>query len=339
MNRLTKVVFSVLLGCVFAVPFGLHWITSKLNFEVMNNALEGKICELDSVYGSAGIVIAGDSRAQYHLVPEIFEKSLGRETVNIGAIPGDLITLYNAIRKYPRLLSKANLLIISIGIYQINDGGLDYYCFSTAAFANFGILEQWGLYGMRLNELQEKYREVFRVYRMQEWERQRFCCGDYWSSEYFAVAQKGFVGIPGVWDRNLDGKLNTNPWYFGLDIHGYRWKQFRETLRKFNDLRIPIVLYQSPYSPTWLGSPLSADNVAAEREFGKMMMAETAGMGNIHFLDFFTSRNDSLSDSLFFDSAHLNTRGAEIFSRMFIARLESENLSFPPYRKKTVLNK
>lgn len=324
MNRPAKAVFTVGLACVFAVPFSLHRITSKLKAEVMNNALEGKICELDSAYGPASIVIAGDSRAQYHLVPEVFEKSLGGEAVNIGAIPGDLITLYNAIRKYPRLLSKAKLLIISIGIYEINDGGLDYYCFSTAAFANFGLLEQWGLYGRRFMELQEKYREVFRVYRRQEWEGQRFCCGDYWSSEYFAVAQKGFVGIPGVWDRNLTGKLNTNPWYSGLDIHGYRWKQFRETLRKFQDLGIPVILYQSPYSPTWLGSPATAENVSAEREFGKLMKAETAGMGNIRFLDFFASRNDSLSDSLFFDSAHLNIRGAEVFSRMFIARLESE---------------
>jgi hypothetical protein len=326
MKRPAKAVFLLLLAGVFAVPFGLRRISSKLESEVMNNALEGKICELDSAYGPAEIVIAGDSRAQYHLVPGIFEKSLGVGAVNIGAIPGDLITLYNAIRKYPRLLSKAKLLIISIGIYQINDGGLDYYCFSTASFANFGLLDQWGLYGTRLHALQEKYREAFRIYRRQEWKGERFCCGDYWSSEYFAVPQKGFVGIPGVWDRNLNGTLNTNPWYSGLDIHGYRWKQFRVTLRQFQDLGVPVVLYQSPYSPAWLGSPATADNASAEREFGKMMKAEAAGLRNIRFLDFYSSPNDSLSDSLFFDSAHLNTRGAGIFSRMFIARLEPEKL-------------
>ena len=330
MNRSAKAVSALLLAGVFAVPFGLHRITSKLESEVMNNALEGKICELDSAYGPAEIVIAGDSRAQYHLIPDIFEKSLRVEAVNIGAIPGDLIALYNAIRKYPRLLSRAKLLIISIGIYQINDGGLNYYSFSTAAFANLGLLDQWGLYGTRLFALQEKYREAFRIYRRLEWKGERFCCGDYWSAEYSAVPQKGFVGIPGVWDRNLNGTLNTNPWYSGLDIHGYRWKQFRGTLRKFQDLGVPVVLYQSPYSPTWLGSPSTAVAASAEKEFGKMMKSETAGLRNIHFLDFYASRNDSLSDSMFFDSAHLNTRGAGIFSRMFIARLQSEKLQAEP---------
>src|SRR5210317_1675680 len=45
------------------------------------------------------IIIAGDSRAERHLIPSIFEERLQKSTVNIAVNSGDITMLYNALKK------------------------------------------------------------------------------------------------------------------------------------------------------------------------------------------------------------------------------------------------
>lgn len=305
-------------------------VANRLRSEVLNNGVEGKICRLQSKFGSAGIVIAGDSRAHYQLVPAVFEAGTGQSAVNVAWDFSDLVTFVNALDKHRELIAAAKLIIVSVGISQVNDGSVDFGFLSPAAFVNLGLLDHLRIYAKRPFELFKMYREVFRIYRMREWKAMRFECGDYWIAGYDIDRTKGFLENTRVWNRNVGrDPLLTNSWYMDLRMRGSRWRQFQEYLERLNRIGIPVVIFQSPYSPTWMADPVTAKAREAEREFGRALRDAVSRLADVHFLDFFAGDDEPLPDSLFFDAAHLNAKGARVFSERFVRELKRSGL--PPF--------
>ncbi|MEO7425499.1 MAG: hypothetical protein ABI036_09955 [Fibrobacteria bacterium] len=348
MHRLTAIFLSVsLLILLSCAAFFLAWsiISPRLRGEILNNSLEGKICALEARFGSPRILITGDSRANFQLIPAVFEAGTGSSCLNVAIAAGDLITSANALARHPELISRTKLIVISVGIYQINDGSLDAGFMSEASFAELGVPDHFRIFRKRPLDLLRYYREAFRLYRRREWKGMRFECGDYWTAGYDVYPGKGFYRAERVWNRQIGpDPLLANPWYMDLRLDGIRWRQFRETLERLDQLGIPTVVFQSPYGPTWMRAPENRGAIAAERVFASELSAFAKPLKNVHFLDFFSASGadrgdssgafrlsetvhpESLTDSLFYDAAHLNPSGAEIFSRWFLRELQMRKL-------------
>jgi hypothetical protein len=83
------------------------------------------LCARDSS-GAAGILIGGDSRALYHVIPSEMDSATGRKTVNVAQwlhFGGDPITLVNVLRRYPRIMASKPIIVLSVTLDGVNDLG------------------------------------------------------------------------------------------------------------------------------------------------------------------------------------------------------------------------
>ncbi len=322
-----RIVFGIclgILGTIFLFAILWHLVSSPLKTEVLSNNLEGKICALANNFESPNLILAGDSRAQFQLIPEIFDQQLGKHSMNIAINYGDVITLYNAIQKYPAFFSKCGMLLISIGISEVNQGSLEYSYLSLASFVNFSLLDHLMIYHNHLPELWTMYKTVFRIYRMREWHMKKFNCEDFFSPGFDLKGTKGFAGYDKKWDLKLiENYASKNQWYSEMKMTGPRWDQFISVINKLQNLGYPVVLIQSPFPPSWYRNPATKMPREYESEFGKKISLGLNKMRNVYFIDLFSNPNPILHDSNFMDACHLNTSGAKILSEIIAVKADS----------------
>src|SRR6188768_955189 len=81
------------------------------------------LCALDRD-GSAGIIVAGDSRAKTQIDPAVLEERTGMKSVNaaeIISLGGDITTLVNAFRDQPKALESHPVILLSVTLRGMND--------------------------------------------------------------------------------------------------------------------------------------------------------------------------------------------------------------------------
>ena len=124
-------------------------------------------------------------------------------------------------------------------------------------------------------------------------------------SEYY----RGY--IPFETKRDL-GKEVVNP-----KVEELQWRAFEELLNEFERGGIKVIFVQVPSYLYGFDSPAIAENTRILRE-----MAEKR---KIPFLDYQMERVSSINtnDALFSDSAHLNGKGSEAFSKLLKKDLDS----------------
>jgi hypothetical protein len=170
------------------------------------------------------VLIAGDSRTQRQIIPDMLGRQFGVDVVNLGVAGGELVSIAKTVRRYS-LAQKRPLLIISVSSSQVNDGvppmPLD-------DLMGMPWIEQAWICRKSLPEM--AYRKI-QLYS----ERARARMG--WSpkrkKKQREYIEDGFVGIETVLDVSdpkaiplHDGKI-THPWYQDLSQPGSRWRVFQ----------------------------------------------------------------------------------------------------------------
>jgi hypothetical protein len=262
------------------------------------------------------VVIAGDSRAECQIVPSIVESRTGLKTCNVASGAGDLITLYNALKRNSALRTD-RALIVSTSIFQVNDGAIQPGYISTACILNM------------------TWPERIEVYRLAFPSLLRFLVKTGWEGEgrpgliSVGVRQaNGFVGHEGrlLLPVNvlLDPENTNHFWYRNPSLHGARWRIFREALGELAKSKLRIYIYLPPVSPAWRDYTAGTFIDSAEREFGEMLRAETLAHSNIRLLDYYSEPDRRLGNDMYFDIQHLNSAGAAQFTEILMARIGNE---------------
>lgn len=279
--------------------------------------VERALCILDPD-GSAGILVAGDSRAQYHLVPALLEEATGRKAVNVAQwlhLGGDPVTLVNALRRRPEALASRPVLVLSVTIDALNDLG-----FKGLPMVN---LFNWRLrdHARVLAERQKAYPRFFFSHMLpsvgalirNRWTGRAFRCGADIHRPPRLLASRGF--------EVYEGRKRAALWRMPQDeedylLEGGQWRNLRASLDWLSGAPVrDIVLINAPMDTAWLRASDGPVPVAMQDRFSRMLEKEASRHPKVTYLDFFRHPLPQLTDSMFHDQTHLNREGAEVFSR------------------------
>ncbi len=290
-----------------------------LDNEVLNSELERKITDLKIDTSKVNIVVAGDSRAERQLIPEVISKNTGFKVINIGASSCDLATVVAAIKKYYNNNPKI-FFVISASSWQINDGANDPGYLSLKCFQKFKTTEKLILYR---NELPEMGRMQTRLF--EQFTKKVFNKKDVMSDKLKTNKELGFYGIEGLFKVKSKNLLREefayHPWYKNVSNNGSRWNIFQESLAEIKKMNSFFLIYQPPISQYWRTSTANSFIDKAEVEYSRKLSNEVQGSKNIEFLDFYNNEIAELNDSMYYDYQHLNRKGAETFSTLISKKI------------------
>ncbi len=272
-----------------------------------------------------GIVIAGDSRAERQVIPEVLKKGLGVDTVNVAVAAGELIATTKALRQ-DGVLAHQPLLVVSVTCFQVNDGALDQDSISMDCLMAMRWTDQMLIFRKKLPEM--TYRKLQMYGRCL---RARLGLTATRKKPY---PDDGFVGFDTVLDvsSNPGGGLImepakiTHPWYKDLAFGGRKWRVFQTALADLAGTGCPILLFSGPSSPVWHEKSDHTFVDAAERQYAQMIEQEAAQYPNVHFLDFHTGWTDEFPNASFYDIQHLNRTGATKLSEILCQEIQRLHL-------------
>lgn len=272
--------------------------------------------------GSAEILVAGDSRAKLLLDPLVLDSITGRKTINVAEMVnfgGDLPTLVNVLRKYPRVLEAAPVLIISVSVPGIND--LDLDGLTAAAFLNWTPMDHakvavrtparypgWFFGG---------YLPYLKRHLTHKWRRDEFACSEEVGLPPGQMASRGFRPDTHHVDpsRPHTRRIRTvTRDQFLLD--GARRRLFDASLLWLAQSPArAVLLYNAPMLPEWRADPDHAVDMEMEARFATLVSESAARHAKVVFLDFVKEAPPELAARHFADNYHLNREGAALFTR------------------------
>lgn len=284
-------------------------------------SVERGLCALDRD-GSARLLVAGDSRAKVNVDPRVLDSITGLRAVNIAEIVnfgGDLPTLANVLRKYPRALEGGPVLIISVSVPGINDadlGGITaagVLAWSPRDHARVALRKP----GAYADFLATWYLPFLKRHVIHAWKQDGFACSEDISVSPAQVESRGFRPMTGVADPDRPDPRRKSPVTrkdFILD--GGRARAFEAALAWLaaSPARA-IVLYNAPLLPGWGKRPGEEIDLAMEAEFAARVSEAAKSHAKVRFLDFTADPPPELGPEHFADNYHLNLRGAALFSR------------------------
>lgn len=309
-TRTLGLAVGLLIVAASAADLLLPWWLG-LDRESLDEDLVEKVHSLLIEPGRApAVIVAGDSRAQRQVIPEVLRRELGVDAVNVAVAAGELISVSKVLRQ-DALREKRPLLIISATLFQINDGAIDHDAISMDCLIAMGWIDQIAMFRQKLPEM--AYRKI-RMYRR--------CLAmklGLSSVRTKQFAEDGFMGIEGTFDPSgmaAHPERIRHPWYQDLNLEGRKWRVFRAALREIAASGSQVLLFNGPSSPVW--KQLSRDTFmdAAEQQYSQMLEREVAQYANVHFIDFHNGWTDELPDESFYDIQHLNRTGAAAFSEI-----------------------
>lgn len=282
---------------------------------------------VEKVYGllvepgrAPAVIIAGDSRAERQVIPDVIRRELGMDAVNVAVGGGELVSVAKVLKQNGLGATKP-LLIISTTMFQVNDGAVAHDTISMDCLTAMRWVDQIAICRERLPEM--AYRKI-RMYRR--------CLAMKFGLSSVRVkqfAEDGFLGIEGTVDASgmaAHPERIKHPWYQDLDLEGRKWRVFRAALAEIAASGSQVLLFNGPSSPAW--QQLSRDTFmdAAEEQYSQMLQREVAQYPNVYFLDFRNGWIDDFPDESFYDIQHLNRTGAARFSVILCDEVKRLNL-------------
>lgn len=269
------------------------------------------------------VIVAGDSRAQRQVIPEVLKRELGVDAVNVAVAGGELISVAKVLQRYA-LAERKPLLILSVTVFQVNDGATDHDAISLDCLMAMRWTDQIAIFREKLPEM--AYRKI-RMYKRCLDAR----CG-LSSVRTKSFAEDGFMGIEGTFDISgmaAHPERIKHPWYQDARLDGRKWGVFQAALREIAGSGCPVLLFNGPSSPGW--RQLSRDTFmdTAEEQYSQMLQREVTQYSNVHFLDFHAGWLDEFPDAMFYDIQHLNRPGAAKLTIILSDEIKKLNLLSP----------
>lgn len=279
--------------------------------------VEQSLCLLDPD-GKADVLVGGDSRALYQLIPSILEDSTQKKCVNLGQwllLSGDPTSLVNALRKHPEALAGHPTLVISITLDAFND----------LAFKGIPIvtLLNWSL-GDHLRTLLHRpkayplfwFREMLPALgklARRKWFTKDIGCSRFTFLPRRLAENSGFEPYEGRKTENLWGMPAVERDYL---LDGGNWKSFRKSLDWIDHSPIKrVIILNAPLDTSWISAINGPVPMRMEARLCAQMEKEAERHAKATFLDLFTHPLPQIPESLFYDQYHLNHQGAIILSR------------------------
>lgn len=284
------------------------------------------LCALDRD-GSAGIIVAGDSRAKTQIGPAVLEERTGLKSINaaeIISLGGDITTLVNALRDQPKALESHPVILLSVTLRGMNDIAVENIPSATlwnwSAFDHARVAAKMpARYG---RFFKERYLPGLRREALHKWRKDGFACTDGVYLSPALTATKGYRPYTGRARDPLPA--DTGAWL----IDGGSWRAFKASLEWLE--RSPakaIVIVDAPLDPSWRAKLLDAEWEGLRTRFSGMLQEEVAGRKKVRFLDFTSRPVLDLDTGYFYDGYHFNKEGAGIFTAYLADVLMREILS------------
>lgn len=300
-----KILFYGVLPILLIISFVI--VSNKfLQNYPLTNSMEAKSSMLHTFNDSINIIIAGDSRAEQQLIPEIIKQKTGFNTINIAIGAGDLITTSYALDSYN---STKNIFIISASSFQINDGAIEGYI-SLKSFQLLTFSETYNLFSKNRDEYFSLQKDLWKNIIKQNLGIRSTSYDDE------VIKNFGFLGFKDtlfIDNKKIKRKINSHPWYKNINNDGARWRIFKDALNKLGKTNNLIIIYQPPVSPIFKKTITNSIDTA-EKQYSKKLELLCNQYENIKFYDFYNHEIELLDDSMYSEPQHLNVNGAKIFS-------------------------
>lgn len=323
MNLFIKKTIAFIFIPFFIVLFMLVLFDNYLNQSALfknysfDSSTESKIFKLP-VNNSHNIIIAGDSRAERQLIPQIVKSITGINSLNIAVSAGDLALTVPALTAY----SDSSIFIISASSWQVNDGAIDPGYLSIKCFQQMTLPEKIQIYKYEPNELVMMYIKLLKS----TLNKFRDSQDKYFYKENI-IQELGFLAIEDTLSTNradISNFINSHSWYKNLNSHAIRYQIFVENLDRLAARNSLIIIYQPPISPIWKEKTKNTSIDFFEKEYSKILTALCSKYDNVVFYDFYAQDIYQLNNSMYYDYQHLNRNGAEIFSKLFSEKINAE---------------
>jgi hypothetical protein len=281
------------------------------------------LCAQDSS-GPAGILVGGDSRALYHVIPSELDSATGRKTVNVAQwlhFGGDPITLVNVLRRYPQVMAAKPAIVMSVTLDGLND--LGFKGMPMATMMNWGPIDHFRA-ALHRPRAYPKYfataiAPAIAKMILHRLKGERFVCDGNIYRPPRLEADRGFEAYEG---RKTEGFWSLPGNEKDYLLEGGNLKALRKALAWLAASQAErIVVFNAPIDTAWLARTDGPVAMAMEARFSDLMAREIARYPRIEYLDFHRHPLPELQDRHFYDQTHLNHEGAILFSRHLGARL------------------
>lgn len=289
--------FAIVAIVDMAIWMGFHYLQA--------NVAKGRIkVEYHACMESdEDVLILGSSRAAHHYVPQILSDSLGMKCFNAGQDGNGIILHYGRWKMISDRYSPKLIIYDITANFDIalNDNmtyvdRLKPFCYDSQVkkyIADIFPLEKYKLFS-KMYRYNYKFLEVLSD-----------CAAN-------NVVDDGYAPLVGLIRQEIVDKENFE--HKGITIDSVKLKYLEQLVKeaKEKNTRIIFVL-----SPSYRG--VERDNVAIGS------IKDIASRYNVRFLDY---SDDSICQeaSWFYDSSHLNDKGARIFTNKLIAQIKQSNL-------------
>ena len=304
-----------MLACLIVVS--VHLFVSRLivPYPIAREPLRRKVIALTAL-DRPSVIVAGDSRAQVHIRPDVVAQQLGwpkNEVTNIGLFLCEPSAVSAAYREFAHRFADSPIMLLSVSVYSVNDGITDARYINDETLRSVGVWDRFQLVpvqrALAATFLPEK--DAWRLLTDKAHERAQ------------PVPQRGFLGKPayesdGFSDEVVarQGSELTRCWFARPRIQGIRWRQFEADLRTLRERGVQVVVLDSPVHPAFSKS-LADDSLRQVHSRFHRQLAVLCGTMNVPILQYTSDDFPGYHpDDIFFNLTHLNRRGATLLSEM-----------------------
>lgn len=262
------------------------------------------------------VILAGDYRTRYGLIPTILENQFGlrfrniAENLNMG---GDLTTLRLTLTK----LSEPSRQSISFVIVNLSADGIDDgnpFSITGNEFNAYGVMRQFHLLWLAPKVFLKNAWEIWwpnqwRAYSGKRSQPPKFC------DELFRLSkqnqeQKGFIPLNSKKPVPVRRVRSENH----PKISGFRYQHTLNQLDGIKALGYKLILVFPPLDPRHCALPEKKSLCEAERLLPQKIAQDRPQIAS-HILDFTSDPIDALNASNFVDFYHLDSAGAVLYTQ------------------------
>ena len=276
------------------------------------------------------ILVAGDSRAERQIIPEMLKSKNQKNILNLGVSSGDVNQLRDFIinrEEANSLINKKTILLISASNWQINDNIQRWGYFSRSTFK---YLSFYGKFDV-LTDKQDYLKYVIALYKNKI---KNLLHSNYKSD----INSLGYYPIEGDITALSDIELKKNisdGLNFRSDIkdNGYKWEEFKKSIKFFSGEFDKVIIIINPVTDIWRKSieKTKIEDFNQNVIFKTQEFIKSENLSNTLVWDFYNKNDLQINDSDYYDTHHFNNLGAMKFTSKLRKKLDflSDSITKP----------
>jgi hypothetical protein len=300
---------------------------------IARESLRRKVLDL-TADGHPGLLVAGDSRAEYQVIPSVLAATLGvpaSAAVNIGTACGEPAATLAAYREFTGRFADGPIMLLSVGLWSVNDHQHEYL--GNETLWSLGFADRVRVAPVRSALCSMFLPERVAAARFADWlhggtrpdpvtgqilarltpgARARDASVSWLTDRGYIGSTKDVAADHRVLGRTTRGIVES--WYIDARVDGVRWRLFESNLDRLLADGVQVVILDTPRHPAVLAALEGTSGAEADGQFHRQLLDISAAKA-IPLLSYdaavFQGRDP---DRLFRDAAHLNDAGATLLS-------------------------